>query len=105
MAETAPQENFTLHPSPFTLPAERLFPDLKRLAGALELTGAQIKLSVLAATFMARREHSELAVPHLVRGIERELQKEGRTIAGHDRERLLSSPFPLKREGRGEGER
>jgi hypothetical protein len=63
-------------------------PILDALA-ALDLSGAQIKNVVLAATFMARSERSELAAPHLVRGLERELDKDGRALDRRERERLV----------------
>lgn len=64
--------------------------DLKVLAVDLELTGAQIKFAVLAAVFVAKRERNPLAMSHLLRGVDRELMKEGRTLSGRERERLLN---------------
>lgn len=64
--------------------------DLKVLAVDLELTGAQIKFAVLAAVFVARRDRKPLAMSHLLRGVDRELMKEGRTLSGRERERLLN---------------
>jgi replication-associated recombination protein RarA len=64
--------------------------DLKTLAVDLELTGAQIKFTVLAAVFVAKRERKPLAMSHLLRGVDRELMKEGRTLSGRERERLLN---------------
>jgi len=63
--------------------------DLKTLASDLELTGAQIKYAVLAALFVAKRDSEPLAMKHLLRGLDRELMKEGRPLSGRDRERLL----------------
>jgi len=54
--------------------------DLERLAEALEITGAQIKSAILSAMFIARRENVPITVSHLLRGIERELIKEGRGL-------------------------
>lgn len=62
---------------------------LTRLASDLELTGAQIKYAVLAALFAAKRDREPLAMKHLLRGLDRELMKEGRPLSGRDRERLL----------------
>jgi hypothetical protein len=62
--------------------------DLKYLAEALEITGAQIKFSILSALFMARKEKTELALPHLLRGLERELMKEGRGLGRQMQETL-----------------
>jgi AAA+ superfamily predicted ATPase len=61
---------------------------LDAAASVLELTGAQIKLSVLAALFAARRDRAPVAARHLVRGIERELLKEGRSLSDREKERL-----------------
>jgi AAA+ superfamily predicted ATPase len=63
--------------------------DLEMLAAAVEATGAQIKNSVLAASFMAQRERRPLGLPHLVRGLNRELSKEGHALSDRERERLL----------------
>ena len=59
------------------------------LSGSVEATGAQIKNAVLAALFMARRERSGLGLEHLVRGLERELEKEGRSLGRLERERVM----------------
>ncbi len=61
---------------------------LPRLAEAVELTGAQIKFSVLSAVFAARRERTALAMPHLLSGLERELMKEGKGISRQAQEML-----------------
>jgi len=53
---------------------------LKKLADLIELTGAQIKLSILSAVFMARRDAGEIQITHLLKGIERELMKEGKSL-------------------------
>jgi SpoVK/Ycf46/Vps4 family AAA+-type ATPase len=63
--------------------------DLPALARDLELTGAQIKFAVLAALFAARRDGKPLAMVHLLRGVDRELMKEGRALSGRERERLI----------------
>jgi adenylate kinase family enzyme len=68
----------------------RLGADLQRLAAGIEVTGAQIKLAVLTAMFASRREGTEVTGTHLVRGLERELAKEGRPISDRLRERLTS---------------
>lgn len=52
--------------------------DILRLAGITETTGAQIKQAIVSALFMARREQTGLQGRHLLRGIERELAKEGK---------------------------
>ena len=63
--------------------------DLKALAVDLELTGAQIKFAVLAAIFVAKRDRKPLEMAHLLRGVDRELMKDGRALSGRERERLL----------------
>jgi AAA+ superfamily predicted ATPase len=60
-------------------------------AAAIELTGAQIKFAILAALFAARREGCSVGGPQLVRGLERELFKEGRALSDRERERLLDA--------------
>jgi hypothetical protein len=69
--------------------AGRLDPTLDALAGAIELTGAQIKYAALAAKLAARRDERPIGVGHLLRGIDRELQKDGRSLS--ERERALVS--------------
>jgi hypothetical protein len=65
-----------------------LEPALASLAQVLEMSGAQIKLSVLSALFAARRAQEPLALCHLLHGVGRELSKEGRGVAPKDRERI-----------------
>jgi AAA+ superfamily predicted ATPase len=67
---------------------------LPHLAGAVELAGAQIRQSVLTALYASRRDGKPLALEHLVRGIDRELAKEGRSIAPAERERILARGGP-----------
>jgi hypothetical protein len=57
--------------------------------GTVDLSGAQIKNAVLAATFIARSERRDLGVGHIVRALERELDKDGRALDRRDRERLV----------------
>jgi adenylate kinase family enzyme len=64
--------------------------DLTSLADTIEVTGAQIKFAVLGAIFIARREGKELGLAHLLRGLERELGKEGRSLGARDRRRMLT---------------
>jgi hypothetical protein len=61
---------------------------LGALAETLDLSGAQIKLALLAAIFAARQAGQPLALAHFLGGIERELGKEGRGIEANDRERI-----------------
>jgi SpoVK/Ycf46/Vps4 family AAA+-type ATPase len=59
------------------------------LAGNVECSGAQIKNAVLAGMFACRRNSEPLSLAHLLRGVERELSKEGRALGAHERERLM----------------
>jgi len=68
---------------------KRLKMSLEALSANVELSGAQIKNAVLASIFVARRSREPLAMVHLLRGIERELGKEGRSVGTHERERLM----------------
>jgi hypothetical protein len=61
---------------------------LVMLSQSVETTGAQIKIAVLGAIFVARRAEMELGLPHLLRALDRELAKEGRTLGTKDRERM-----------------
>jgi adenylate kinase family enzyme len=61
---------------------------LEVVANGIELTGAQIKYAVLAALFTARRDRQPLGMKHILRGIDRELMKEGRVLTQRERERL-----------------
>src|SRR5262249_34667668 len=65
-----------------------LGPTLDRLARALEISGAQIKLAILGGLFAARKAKEPLGILHLYQGISRELAKEGRGISPKDRERI-----------------
>jgi len=62
---------------------------LTTLANNIELTGAQIKYAVLSAMFAAKREKIHPEMKHLIRGMERELMKEGRALSNREREKLL----------------
>jgi SpoVK/Ycf46/Vps4 family AAA+-type ATPase len=68
---------------------EALDSGLKVLADAVEVTGAQIKYATLGAVFAARRDDSIVELRHLVRGLERELAKEGRAFGARERGRIL----------------
>jgi adenylate kinase family enzyme len=54
--------------------------DLLTLSGLLEMTGAQIKQTVLSAIFIARKEKTTLYTSHVLRAVERELMKEGKSM-------------------------
>ena len=68
--------------------ARELGRELDTIAASVEATGAQIKYAVLSALFLARRDGRPVEIAHLVRGLERELIKEGRGLTERDRERL-----------------
>ena len=61
------------------------------LSGDIEVTGAQIKNAVLGALFISGREGRKLSSEYLLRGLERELSKEGRSLNPRERERILSN--------------
>ena len=62
--------------------------NLGTLASSIELTGAQIKYAVLAGIFAAQRDDQPLGLKHLLRGVDRELMKEGRALSERERKRL-----------------
>lgn len=64
---------------------------LDALAATVEVTGAQIKLAVLSGLFAARQTGAALDMRHLMRGLERELGKEGRALSERDRTRLVDA--------------
>jgi len=53
---------------------------LVQLAEMIDITGAQIKQAVLSALFMARKDKTIVNGSHLLRGLERELAKEGKGL-------------------------
>jgi len=65
--------------------------DLKFLAESVDATGAQIKFAVLGAIFIAKRASQPLSIRHVLRGLERELAKEGRALGSRDRKRMLEA--------------
>jgi SpoVK/Ycf46/Vps4 family AAA+-type ATPase len=66
----------------------RLAATIEALASTIEISGAQIKNASLASIFIARRSRLPLAMTHLLSGVERELNKEGRSLGARERERL-----------------
>lgn len=68
---------------------ESCAPVLPMLARSVEATGAQIKNAVLGALFIAQREKVPLSPSQLLRGLEREISKEGRGLGPSERERIL----------------
>lgn len=67
--------------------------NLETLANTIELTGAQIKYAVLAGLFAAKRDGQPLGIKHLLRGVERELMKEGQALSERKRRSLFTQPF------------
>jgi SpoVK/Ycf46/Vps4 family AAA+-type ATPase len=61
--------------------------ELEPLSTLVEVSGAQIKFAVLSALFLARRERVAPSIRHLIRGLTRELLKEGRTLGPSAQER------------------
>jgi len=59
---------------------KKLEPELVKLSTLLEITGAQIKQTILSALFMARKEKTGLNISHILAGLEREMAKEGRGL-------------------------
>lgn len=64
---------------------QRLDSTITSLAEGVELSGAQIKNAVLASIFIARRSREALGMAHLLRGVERELGKEGRSLGSREK--------------------
>jgi len=60
--------------------AAELDAQLVQLSESVEITGAQIKQAVLSALFMARRDKVTINISHLLKGLERELTKEGKGL-------------------------
>jgi ATPase family associated with various cellular activities (AAA) len=69
--------------------SETMLDDLKVLSESIEVTGSQIKFAVLGAMFIAKRAGQSLEMTHVLRGLERELSKEGRALGTRDRKRML----------------
>ncbi|MEE8523597.1 MAG: AAA family ATPase [Thermoanaerobaculia bacterium] len=68
---------------------QRLAAQIEILAQGVEMTGAQIKNAALAAAFSARQRRRKLAAADVLRGVERELGKDGRALPKRLRERLV----------------
>lgn len=62
---------------------------LVQLANTIELTGAQIKFSILAAVFIAGHAGEDVNARNLLKGIDRELEKEGKSLSPREKERIL----------------
>jgi hypothetical protein len=69
--------------------ASRLESAAGSLATQVEISPAQIKNSLLASVFIAKRQGGDVQPSHLVQGLERELAKEGRSAGQHVRNEFL----------------
>ncbi len=58
------------------------------LGASLEITGAQIKTTLLSAYFATERQGEPLGASGILRAAERELMKEGRVLGARERERI-----------------
>jgi hypothetical protein len=65
-----------------------LEPSIALLAETVDASGAQIKNALLAALFISKRTRRPLDIDHIVRGLDRELGKEGRALSDRERGRL-----------------
>jgi adenylate kinase family enzyme len=54
--------------------------DFQILSEIVELTGAQIKFTLLSAMFMAHQDQTAMTQNHILRGLEKEMMKEGRPV-------------------------
>lgn len=63
--------------------------DVAPIAAGVEATGAQIKFAVLSALLLAERDGKPIEASHLLRGLARELQKDGRPFGQREQERLV----------------
>ncbi len=61
---------------------------VRQVSSMVEMTGAQIKYALLSAVFVARREGKPLGISHLIKGIDRELAKEGKGVSPETSRRL-----------------
>jgi hypothetical protein len=61
---------------------------LALLAQSVDVSGAQIKNTLLAALFIAKRTRRPLDIDAIMRGLDRELGKEGRALSDRERARL-----------------
>jgi AAA+ superfamily predicted ATPase len=60
--------------------AERLNSQLFQIAQLVEITGAQIKQAVLSSIFLSRKDKTQMNIQHIIKGIERELVKQGKGL-------------------------
>jgi hypothetical protein len=66
--------------------------DLQMLAGRFKLSGGNIKNVALAAAFLAAAEGKPVRLVHLLRGVQREFQKMGKTLSADE----LQGRAPVK---------
>jgi hypothetical protein len=62
--------------------------DLEQLANNYDISGGEIRNSVVSAAFIAASEDSPIGLRHLRRGLRRELLKTGRVLDMHQRQEL-----------------
>jgi len=72
----------------------RLADGVAAVAASVEATGAQIKFAVLSALLLAEQDGEDLAFRHLIAGLARELQKDGRPFGEREQARLLRAAGP-----------
>ena len=70
---------------------ERLQPGVAAVAAGTEATGAQIKFAVLNSLLLAEHDGGGIDLRHLLRGLARELQKDGRPFGEREQARYLRS--------------
>src|SRR5690606_11548742 len=63
---------------------QRLGPGVRTLAAGVDATGAQIKFAALIALLLAEQEAGPMELRHLLHGLSRELQKDGRPLSERD---------------------
>jgi hypothetical protein len=69
---------------------ERIAPVIADLADSVEVSGAQIKSSLVTAAFAARRAGEALGIKHVALGLAREIEKDGRTLAPQEWNRWVN---------------
>ncbi len=62
---------------------------IARLSQLVNVTGAQIKFSILTALFLSRKQKTKIGISQLLAGLERELLKEGRTLGREVKRKLV----------------
>jgi hypothetical protein len=68
----------------------RIAPVIDDLARSVDVSGAQIKSSLVTAAFAARRADEAFNIKHVAFGLAREIEKDGRTLSPQDWKRLVN---------------